>query len=834
MSLKTTQMLKIFQPIEEQIKKLSCLMNETKNDATEMVTLRKLIIDQLHNLAEKLENASKEGCDTYGEMKKKVTSIIEEFCTMDFNKNVENEKNFLDESLFQVILEKFLKILENLEKTETAPLKQNLQECLEYIKEMSGICEIEDLQNIKELGLSITELLRPLQYYRKNLNSKLLSERLLLYCCQLCASFKMLVQVIKEQHRLKAPIYSCKKYICERTCYCFEAIIDIIDAPNASEEEEYFEEENNFVHRIDLALDVIANLPKKSQEQKVQECEDLWFNIEEIFAHAMSIAQVCQPYNFKAISGSLQSILTEFDNLKNQLKAVVPDLTMNNFFMNTLTDAIYRLERKINIAVLTLVMEVFSDIVGPLKKLVNLCGIAINVNNRTKNDLDSAIEEFDQWTDKCVQIGKFAISCCRDKNRVQKIKNCLASFESLETEVIPSITSFYLHPNNIEMRQSVKLLTTEWQSVTNEFQHTVNLIIDPAVFCEIVYDDLQERVHKMTENLDKKQNITSTEVGVIIQRATSLSRQIIATIEDIGPQTIDKHANMTIREFKAAIYEVDAASKKFLGNEATSAEQLRVINRCEIMLKVIKRLFPVLSNIVKNSVALLASSMHTICSYKSMKGQGDSICRSTMNFPSSIHQLPFDQKSSVYIPTPYSVKNCKQPLTIQPADAVPRNESDVSVLLPYIKKGQAMRNEWSLMYKTPRTPFTDCKSDNVIKNRLKTKNLASIRQHLFSRDTFLEETELNSSNESLDLTNILENISRLSDTLSSEIKKSSPNTFERSQFIPSSMKRVKNFNKSCLDKVTRRLSECSVTGGGDAPMSVGNLDRSKYFRKKFP
>ncbi|CAB0035184.1 unnamed protein product [Trichogramma brassicae] len=69
---------------------------------------------------------------------------------------------------------------------------------------------------------------------------------------------------------------------------------------------------------------------------------------------------------------------------------------------------------------------------------------------------------------------------------------------------------------------------------------------------QIVYDDLQERIHQMTESLDKKQNITQTEVGVIIQRAISLSRQIIATIEDIGPQTIDKHANMTIREFKAA------------------------------------------------------------------------------------------------------------------------------------------------------------------------------------------------------------------------------------------------------------------------------------------
>lgn len=128
----------------------------------------------------------------------------------------------------------------------------------------------------------------------------------------------------------------------------------------------------------------------------------------------MSIAQVCQPYSFKAISGSCQTILTEYENLKGQLNSDPPDLTMNNLFMNTLTDSLYRLERKINISVLTLVMEVFSDPFGALKRLIKICGTSLNASDRRKTDLNSAIDEFDQLSDKSVLIGKFAIACCRD------------------------------------------------------------------------------------------------------------------------------------------------------------------------------------------------------------------------------------------------------------------------------------------------------------------------------------------------------------------------------------------------------------------------------------
>ena len=167
---------------------------------------------------------------------------------------------------------------------------------------------------------------------------------------------------------------------------------------------------------MDLVLDLVSGMAGKSHKEQMKECEDLWRGIEDVFSHAMAVAQVCQPLSFKAISGVCQSIMSEYENLKFQLHNESPEPAMISLFMNTLTDALYRLERKVNISVLTLVMEVFSDPFNPLRKLVKTCGTSLSAQKRSKSDLNDAIEEFDQLTDKAMQIGSFAIACCRDTN----------------------------------------------------------------------------------------------------------------------------------------------------------------------------------------------------------------------------------------------------------------------------------------------------------------------------------------------------------------------------------------------------------------------------------
>lgn len=266
------------------------------------------------------------------------------------------------------------------------------------------------------------------------------------------------------------------------------------------------------VYRMDLVLDIISSMPGKSKEEQLIICTELWSGIEDVFSHAMAIAQVCQPYNFKAITGTSQSIMSEYENLKLQLSSDPPDPTLNNLFMNTLNDALYRLERKINVSVLTLVMEVFSDPFSALRKLVKACGNPLTAKKRSRGDLNSLIEDFDQVTDKAMQIGMFAMACCNDVDRkcfdvpkfnstacrdsiyiyislliagVTKIRHSMASLESLESELVPATVAFYLHPDNKEMRACLKLLTAKWQLEMNKLHNVVDLIIDSAAYCQV-------------------------------------------------------------------------------------------------------------------------------------------------------------------------------------------------------------------------------------------------------------------------------------------------------------------------------------------------------------
>lgn len=264
-----------------------------------------------------------------------------------------------------------------------------------------------------------------------------------------------------------------------------------------------------FAFRMDLVLDILLEMPNKCQEKQISEFNELWLRIEDVFSSAMAIAQVCKPCNFKAITGTCQSIILEYENLKFQLTSESSDSALNNLFMNSLNDSLYRLERKINVSVLNLVMEVFSDPFNALRKLVTICGNSLSAKKRSKSDLTNAVEDFDQIIDKSMQIGLFAIASCKDRNRkltsglslvihcltlhsiipgINHIRNSLASLESLETELISAITTFYLHPESKEMRANVKLLTAQWQLEVNKLHDAINLIMDSAAYCEVLGD----------------------------------------------------------------------------------------------------------------------------------------------------------------------------------------------------------------------------------------------------------------------------------------------------------------------------------------------------------
>ncbi|OAD51930.1 Serendipity locus protein alpha [Eufriesea mexicana] len=830
MPIKTKEIKGILIPIEEQVNRLKVLINSNTLAANDSTSRKSALLEQLACLGEKFDALSKEEINDYEEMESKITSIVEEFCSLEYiNESIESIDKQMSDQILTTVLEKFKLTLEALEKLECLPLKQRLTDCLDYVREMGQANEIEHFQNIKELGTSILELLGPLQIYRKSLVCQSLAENIVLYSCQLCAAFRLLVQLVQEQHRLNASVYNCKKYVCDRLCFCLKMIIEILDTSDPLPKDEAFEQKNHFVYRMDLVLDILSEMPNKSQQDQILECKDLWFRIEDVFSHAMAIAQVCKPCSFKAITGTCQSIISDYENLKFQLMSESPDIALNNLFMNSLNDALYRLERKINVSVLNLVMEVFSDPFHALRKLVTICGNSLSAKKRSKNDLSNAIEDFDQIIDKSMQIGLFAIASCKDRNRINQIRNCLASLESLETELISAITTFYLHPESKEMRANVKLLTAQWQLEVNKLHDAINLIMDSAAYCQVVLDDLHDRISIMSNCLDNRKPVTQTQVQNVVLRSLSLSRQISITINDIGSDIVERQTIMMIRELKAAIFEADAASKSLLVENATEPQQLRVIKRCELILNVVKRLHPALVAIMNNTTLMNTSYG------KNGKGQGDTIHNLSNKLISTIYGLSNDQhhqKPLAYIRTPYTVSNCKSSLSIQTANSISRTQLNLSCLIPYIKKGREMRTEHSVMYRTP------CKNDSIDRSladvKLKTRSLTTIRQHLFSRDSIGSHDDTCLSEESMNLTGVLERFAVSYTNLT--VSSSKSHHVEKMQYDTiadaSDKKSVRCLTESlveCIETQSEmtagKMDQCSTIGGGDGP-SIVNISKT--------
>lgn len=388
----------------------------------------------------------------------------------------------------------------------------------------------------------------------------------------------------------------------------------------------------------------------------------------------------------------------------------------------------------------------------------------------------------------------------------------MASLESLELELISVIKAFYHCPDSAEYRAGAKLLTAQWQQEVNNFYKALGLIIDSAAYCQVIWDDLQQKVQTMYDSLDNRQILTQDQVKFLVHRACTLATLVTVTVDDIGHENIDKQTIMMIRELKAAIFEADASAKCLLGPNLTEPQQLRVIKRCELVLNVVKRLQPVLQIVMDNSEAMTVNSA---CE-KSRIGQGDIFYDSELNFTNSIHQLPHDEKTPcTYIRTPYSVKNYKPTVSISSPNSEPRTPPSMSRLIPYIERGRTMRLEHSIIYRQSGKTKKDITCEKL---KIKSpKNLLYVRQHLFSRDSFVtDKTVIDMSSVSLNLTEILENVSSLSGV--------SDFTTANDNHSPVSSMMVEEAEDIKKCRGTRR-NDSSIIGGGDAPEAIDTPER---------
>ncbi|EEB09863.1 conserved hypothetical protein [Pediculus humanus corporis] len=371
-----------------------------------------------------------------------------------------------------------------------------------------------ECNNFSALFDSIVATIHILQkyWYLTFVNSQ---KNLIALCLsQICKILPFLLKMIEVNNSFNA------KFSLKLLNQCFNKLSKVVFNDEKKETENCDQE---FLNLMNFCIKKFNNLSEnfldlKSYIENAEETIKLVKPIiDEILCYAMSIAHVTKSEIYHSvIMNSCSKVLQDFKDLNESF--VQKDI--NKIKLNALSigESICNVERQVNTAVLYLVLDVFSGINCPLKNLIEKCKTEMFNNNKTMDDLNNLVSEFDLQMDKIMQIGFFTISCSNNINRNLRILSCLTCLETLETELIPCLTELYIdcNPNS---KSNFQYLIDFWLTELTELKILIDSIIDPAI----------KQIRCQIENL--KNEYDSINATTVLYKIVRYSRKLLKTVK---------------------------------------------------------------------------------------------------------------------------------------------------------------------------------------------------------------------------------------------------------------------------------------------------------------
>ncbi|PSN37196.1 hypothetical protein C0J52_15113 [Blattella germanica] len=334
--------------------------------------------------------------------------------------------------------------------------------------------------------------------------------RLLSICCNTLDKLQYVNDV-----NIISNVKESVRYLHTRLKWCFSELLCVIEAPVPLESEEAEDCGGIFVQRMDQALEILASM--KVDEEFHDLIPVVKEVVEDLLCHAMAIAQV----------------LHCLENIKKELPSASVHTSIRQSLSFALADALETLEQQVNNGVLRLVLEVFYDPCSPLKELLKK--LALSSVDPQAEDLDNQIVVLDLHVDRIMQIGMFAMACSSDVKRILGIRSCLASLESLEPELVPAITAHYIDYNQSTHRNYVKMLSCHWQKEVIDLEKLIDGIVDPAAFCQIIYEDVHGLVVKLKSSLNSEKHTLKSLVDKVCKKSSKLVRHLLISVPEMEP-----------------------------------------------------------------------------------------------------------------------------------------------------------------------------------------------------------------------------------------------------------------------------------------------------------
>ncbi|XP_017001817.2 serendipity locus protein alpha [Drosophila takahashii] len=341
--------------------------------------------------------------------------------------------------------------------------------------------------------------------------------------------------------------------------------------------------ERSFLHLMDATLDTLAlftsyneensdplSFPQSHQEVLVLS-KQLRANIDLILSQSLGFANVALSQDKRALSALCQKVIRECNAF--QVECKVPSASYHSVLKlraMTLEQALYQLEDFINDALLRLVFTCFLDFDKfSVDKIRNL------LRKSTEDDAvaDEFIADFDVNIDRATQIGIFAISFAPSLKMKTMMRSCLASFESLDTSLIPS-----LQAHGSELHSDI--LEQHFTEEVAKFKAALQEIIDSRALLGCCLEILSSGISATEKLFDKQRLEDLAQVSLILIEHFQL---------EVNRKGLTETKNQAGEEYYAQFIRILRECKAILMC-ASQVEPQRILKRFKILRTILRKL----------------------------------------------------------------------------------------------------------------------------------------------------------------------------------------------------------------------------------------------------
>lgn len=469
----------------------------------------------------------------------------------------------------------------------------------------------------------------------------------------------------------------------------------------------------NFVFLVDLALDSLSTFiafdafnntnNAENKAELMMESSKVRSIIDQLLSNALSFTNIALDQDKSALTTLCQKVIKECMDFELEFSLSDPskkhDKNNQKLKAISLENALYMLENLINDCLLRLVFEVFEQL--NQNPFMDLRTAKISLSDA---EFELKVEEFDFIIDRIIQIGLFGISFVRDDIKVTSIiRSCLASIESLDSYLIPSLN--FKDDND----QSIDILQEHFAEEIVVLQHYIHQIIDSNAFCTSLIDQLQIQVDEAKKSFDKEK------LKRIVKKSEILLVHFSVNAENLKLST-DKVTKFYYNDFKLMKVECDAILNF---QEPIENENSRILKRLCILTSTLKKL--------QNAIKLKQNKVTSLENFENAK----------QKFEETVDKNKIPAKCSEYFNT------------IKPSALT-------SILY------ETKRNSIRLSKSKKQETLTRLNYSTIPKPKVKKRQ--SLRMAIFRKQHDAEEKSMNDSLD-LQITEILDKLTDLSTTL---------------------------------------------------------------------